>query len=242
MADHQSKSVDDSDSQAPIPKPLFRETGAMMDTDFWHQKWANNEIGFHKDQVNPLLTLHINHLSLQTGDRILLPLCGKTLDIAWLLSQGFEVIGIELSQLAIDQLFETLDITPQITQHGNVYHYQAPNINVFVGDIFEISKEQIGPVNAVYDRAALVALPLEMRLKYTSHLRYLSDDAQQLLITFEYNQSLLNGPPFSVTNEEVATHYQEHYLMSLLLSQDVPGGLKGKCAATEHVWFLEAHS
>jgi thiopurine S-methyltransferase len=209
-----------------------------MDANFWHDRWANNEIGFHKSDANPLLMQYFDKLALAKGRRVLVPLCGKTLDITWLLSKGFSVAGAELSLMAIEQLFAQLEVKPTITRKGEIDHYQAHNIDIFVGDIFHVTRTMLGPVDAIYDRAALVALPPNMRSRYTEHITDITDHAPQLLICYEYDQRLAEGPPFSVTNEEVHRHYGYRYQVSLLASTDVPGGLKGKCAAMEHVWLL----
>lgn len=112
-----------------------------MNLDFWHQKWEKNEIGFHESKPNTLLVAHFNALKLIEGSRIFLPLCGKTVDIAWLLSKGYRVVGVELSRLAIEQLFLELSVAPEITKIDDIYHYSANNIDIFVGDIFEVSSE-----------------------------------------------------------------------------------------------------
>jgi len=210
-----------------------------MHVDFWKQKWEKNEIGFHESKPNPLLVSNFEKLKLVEGQRIFLPLCGKTLDIAWLLSKGYRVVGVELSGLAIEQLFVDLGVEPVVTMLGNISHYSAENIDIFVGDIFELSSDVIGPVDAIYDRAALVALPEEMRNKYTKHLIAITGTARQLLITFEYDQSLTDGPPFSLKSDEVTRHYKGVYSLECIESLPVSGGLKGKCAATEHVWLLK---
>ena len=210
-----------------------------MEASFWHQKWENNAIGFHQHIPNPLLVKYFNTLSLDKGDRLFLPLCGKTLDIAWLLERGYRVAGVELSELAIEQLFSSLDVEPKITEIGTLKHYGINNLDIFAGDIFQVSRKILGDVDAVYDRAALVALPETMRLRYAAHLMKISGHAQQLLVTFEYDQNAMNGPPFSVIDDEVHTHYQNSYNVSLLEQAEVKGGLKGICPATEHVWLLE---
>ena len=130
-----------------------------MEAGFWHRKWNNNEIGFHGSRPNPKLTNYYTSLALSQGSRIFLPLCGKTLDIGWLLSQGYAIVGVELSLLAIEQLFEELDVTPEIAVADAFTHFQAPQLDLFVGDIFELQENTLGPVDAIYDRAALVALP-----------------------------------------------------------------------------------
>ncbi|PKO52205.1 MAG: thiopurine S-methyltransferase [Betaproteobacteria bacterium HGW-Betaproteobacteria-20] len=214
-----------------------------MEHDFWHQKWQKNEIGFHLPEANPLLVQHFSTLNLKQGSRIFLPLCGKTLDIAWLLAQGYRVAGAELSAIAIEDLFNNLNLTPNIKTLDEITHYSTPNIDMFVGDIFKVSPAMLdaaGKIDAVYDRAALVALPEDMRKQYSAHLMALTNKAPQLLICFEYDQSLHAGPPFSISADEVKQHYQANYALTLLASIDVTGGLKGKCPATEHAWWLKS--
>ncbi|MEM1240608.1 MAG: thiopurine S-methyltransferase [Cyanobacteria bacterium P01_H01_bin.26] len=210
-----------------------------MDTDFWLQRWQDNNIAFHRSEANPLLVSHFKALGLVEGSRVFVPLCGKTKDIAWLLANGYRVAGAELSEMAIEQLFMELGVEPKILEVDAVKHYSATDIDIFVGNIFELSGRTLGPVDAVYDRAALVALPAEMRDRYTAHLSEITHGAPQLLICYEYDQTLMAGPPFSISRDEVSRHYSDSYALTLLISQDVPGGLKGKCAATEYVWLLK---
>ena len=210
-----------------------------MDASFWHQRWGENNIAFHESEANPLLVKYFKELSPVEGDRVFLPLCGKTLDIHWLLSRGYRVAGAELSKIAIEQLFAELGVKPKISRVGEVDHYSAKNIDIFVGDIFYLSSKILGLVDAIYDRAALVALPEEMRDRYTVHLTEITDKAPQLLICYEYDQNLMEGPPFSISNEEVNQHYRDSYDLNLIISTNVTGGLKGKCAAKENVWLLQ---
>ncbi len=209
-----------------------------MHHDFWHQKWNKREIGFHLPQANPLLVNYFATLNLVPGARVFLPLCGKTMDIAWLLAAGYHVLGAELSPVAIQDLFESLHLTPVIRELGDVTHYSAPNIDIFVGDIFHVTPAVLGHIDAVYDRAALVALPDGMRLRYSEHLMALTCHAAQLLICYEYDQSLVAGPPFSIDPQAVARYYQASYALHLLATVDVGGGMKGCCSATEHVFLL----
>jgi len=209
-----------------------------MDPSFWHQRWETNQIAFHQSETNPLLARYFGDLSLDKGSRIFLPLCGKTLDIPWLLSNGYRIVGAELSQTAIDQLFAELGVKPTISNRSALTHFSSENIEVFVGDIFDLTQMMLGKIDAVYDRAALVALPLEMRRKYADHLRDITDTAPQLLLTYEYDQNEMAGPPFSISEEDVHQYYGHDYAITHLASVDVPDGLKGKCAATENVWCL----
>lgn len=153
-------------------------------------------------------------------------------------ANGFRVAGAELIETAIKQLFAELGVEPKISVVGDVKHYSAKNIDIFVGDIFAVSSKTLGLVDAIYDRAALVALPKEMRHRYTAHLMEMTNKAPQLLIAFEYDQNVMDGPPFSISNEEVNQHYRDSYGLTLIASTDVPGGLRGKCAAIENVWLL----
>jgi len=210
-----------------------------MDTNFWLQKWKDNNIAFHKSEANPLLVKHFSQLSIAKGGRVFLPLCGKTLDIAWLLSKGYRVAGAELSEIAIGQLFANLGIQPKISSVGKLQHYSAENIDIFVGNLFDLSESTLGPVNAIYDRAALVALPKEVRDRYTAHLTQITHKAPQLIICYEYDQTLMSGPPFSITEQEIRQHYKDSYSLDLIESRSMPDGLKGKCEARENVWILK---
>jgi len=209
-----------------------------MDPEFWHHRWENNQIGFHEGETNALLEAHFGGLGLPGGSRIFLPLCGKTRDIAWLLDQGYRIAGAELSATAIGQLFEELGLTPAVTALGPVQRYSAPGIDIFVGDIFDLTAAALGPVDAVYDRAALVALPDAMRMHYARHLMAITETASQFLICFAYDQGLMEGPPFSVPGGEVRRLYGERYEIINAASKQLPGGLKGQHEATEDVWLL----
>jgi thiopurine S-methyltransferase len=210
-----------------------------MQHDFWHAKWQKNEIGFHLPEANPLLVAYFSALQLAPQSRVFLPLCGKTLDIAWLLAQGFQVAGAELSAIAVEDLFKNLKLTPSITPLGEVANYHAENLDIFVGDIFKLKQKQLVQVDAVYDRAALVALPEEMRKLYTKHLMALTQNAPQLLICFEYDQTLHAGPPFSISAKEVQQHYADYFDVDLLTAVNMADGLKGKYPAKEYVWLLQ---
>lgn len=210
-----------------------------MDATFWHQRWEANEIGFHQATTNAHLVTYFTDLVPAKGSRVFVPLCGKTLDIAWLLSQGYRVAGAELSELAIRQLFVELDLQPELSIIGKVTHYHATNIDIFVGNIFDLTNEVLGFVNATFDRAALVALPEPTRVDYASHIIGITNHAPQLLITYEYDQTLLKGPPFSIPHKEIRQHYSADYDISLLRSGDVIGGLKGLYEAKENIWHLK---
>lgn len=209
-----------------------------MEASFWHKRWDEGKIGFHEGQANLLLVEHFAKLNLAKGSRVFLPLCGKTLDVAWLLDQGYRVVGIELSEVAIRELFQALGIEPEKTKLDKLVLYHAKNIELFVGDFFDATAESIGPIDVSYDRAALIAMPAETRAKYASHLMDITNTGLQLLICLEYDQSQMNGPPFSVNELQVKQFYSSNYQVNPIARKNVEGGLKGN-TVTESMWLLQ---
>lgn len=208
-----------------------------MEESFWHRRWENNQIGFHKAEANPLLVRNFSALQLEPGSRLFVPLCGKSLDLHWLLAQGYRVAGAELSRIAVKQLFAELGLQPQITLAGSLARFEAEGIVVFQGNLFDLTCEMLGPVDAVYDRAALVALPEPMRAQYVSHVMELTSRVPQLLICFEYDQACMDGPPFSVLEVEVRQRYEVAFDVELL--ERVEGErLRGVCPSMDAVWAL----
>lgn len=212
----------------------------MPNAKFWHDRWKKSETPFHETKPNPLLVKYFVRLGLSKGARVFVPLCGKTLDISWLLKKGCRVAGVELSQIAIEQLFAQLRLTPKISNAGALLKYSAPNIDIFVGDIFNVTRAKLGSIDAIYDRAAFVALPKPVRARYAELLTRLTGGAPQLLVTYDYDQSKLPGPPFSIQSPELIQRYARAYELTLLNSVPLPGGLKGKCPAIENLWLLKA--
>lgn len=209
-----------------------------MDPSFWLEKWQSKDIGFHQSTAHPMLVKWLHVLKLPTASRIFVPLCGKTLDIAWLLSQKYQVIGCELSEIAVEQLFAELQITPVVENLAQVKLFRGPGIDILVGDIFAVSVSMLGRVDAVYDRAALVALPEQMRIRYVRHLQKITAKAPQLVICFEYNQQLLDGPPFSIDEVKIKHYYEAEYAIESLENSALQYPLKGICPAQEHIWLL----
>jgi len=209
-----------------------------MKAEFWHNKWERNEIGFHQSEINPFLKKHIDKLELSSGSRIFLPLCGKTRDIAWLLSEGYTIVGVELSELAIEALFEDLKLTPNKVKTDDFIIYNAKNITIYTGDFFKLSTELLGDVDAVFDRAALVALPDDLRISYAQHIVKITQYTPQLLVTFQYDQSLMSGPPFSISSQHLKSLYQSSFAIKSIETVALEGGFRGKISATESAWLL----
>ena len=154
-----------------------------MEAEFWHERWREEKHGFDQAAPNALLVAHLDALALKPGNRVFVPLCGKTVDIPWLLEQGLRVVGAELSETAVGQLFETMGVAPEIADLGSLKRYSSDGIDIFAGDIFDLSAGALGDVDAVFDRAALVALPEEMRARYSAHLSEITGNAPQLLLS-----------------------------------------------------------
>lgn len=216
-----------------------------MEHSFWHSKWQKNEIGFHEPEGNALLVKYSSFLigddsPSSSSSRIFVPLCGKTRDIGWLLAQGCEVVGAELSEVAITQLFEELGVEPTISTSTNGKVYTKDRLTIFVGDIFKLTSSDIGDVTGVYDRAALVALPSPLREQYSAHLIAITQCAPQLIISFDYDQNEMAGPPFSVNEKTVDSLYSADYNIQRLERSVLEGGLKGKVDADNLVFALSA--
>ncbi len=211
-----------------------------MDAQFWHDRWQDGRLGFHEGKVNRMLEAHIDALGLSEGQRVFLPLCGKAVDIPWLLSKDYSVVGAELSEIAVRDLFSEMGVAPEVTDTGQHRRYAAEGVDIFVGDIFDLSASVVGQVDAVYDRAALVALPKDMRRRYAAHLAAITKCAPQLLVTFEYDQNAMAGPPFSVREQEVTRCHGERFTIDALTDQEVPGGLKGVVTAREKALLLRS--
>lgn len=202
-----------------------------MHKEFWHNRWQKNEIGFDQDQPNTLLQKYFSHLNLQPRARIFVPLCGKSVDMLWLAEQGYQVIGVEINLQACELFFNHYQIPYQAEQEQNHTVFTSKNICLFAGDYFEITKEMIGPIDAIYDRAALVALPTEMRDSYAEKtLSLMQAHTQILLITASYNQAVMQGPPFSIDDTEVRRLFGAHLSIQSLYNEaaSVPAHLQAR--------------
>ena len=193
-----------------------------MEPAFWHRKWADNQIGFHQAQPSPYLQRHWPALGLAAGSRVLVPLCGKSLDLVWLANQGHRVLGVELAEKAIEEFFQEQRLVAQVSQRGSFKVYQAGAIELWCGDFFELTAGDVADCSALYDRAALIALPPSMREQYATHLkRILPKDCHGLLITLDYDQAQMDGPPFAVLDDEVQRLFGQAWSLKILEDQDV---------------------
>lgn len=172
--------------------------------DRWIQRWRDHNIGFDQDKPHTWLDKYFNRLELLPGARVFVPLCGKSIDMLWLLEQGYEVVGVELSPLACDAFFQVHGLAVHKTQKGKFTLYKGSNITLWCGDIFDLTASMIGVMDAIYDRAALIALPTSIRKCYVEHMIELAPlQARMLLITFIYDSDEMQGPPFPVFEAEL---------------------------------------
>lgn len=205
---------------------------------YWLERWQNGQIGFHEGAPNALLVRHFQALGLARDSRVFVPLCGKSHDLVWLLSQNYRVVGSELSKMAVEEFFAEHGLSPTIEKRGRLDLYRVDKIDIFVGDIFDLTKDQLGPIDGLYDRGALVALPADLRTSYARQLLEIGGHKPQLLLVYDYDQALRDGPPFAISETEIAHHYGQVYALELLETITADERLKVK-GAVEIAWFLE---
>jgi thiopurine S-methyltransferase len=190
-----------------------------MHPDFWHQRWQQNQIGFHKPEINPLIERYFPRLTVRSKGRVFVPLCGKSNDMLWLLAMGYQVVGVESSPLAVESFFSDNGLKPRLRRQGDFWVSEVDGLQIFCGDFFALRSTDFDEVDAVYDRGSLVALPPDIRIEYVSSLyAMLTTNVQMLLIVFDYPQHEMEGPPFSVQTEEVESLYSHWCDIELLNS------------------------
>ncbi|MBD9461614.1 thiopurine S-methyltransferase [Pseudomonas sp. Pdm06] len=194
-----------------------------MEPEFWHKRWSSNQIGFHLPEVNPYLQHFWPQLGLERGSRVLVPLCGKSLDLLWLAHQGYSVLGVELSEKAATDFFLEHQLEPSVSEEGVFKVFRAADIEIRCGDFFALDREDVADCTALYDRAALIALPAPMREQYAAHLQRILPNGVGLLITLDYHQDEMPGPPFSVGNDEVQRLLGDAWRLEILQEHDVLG-------------------
>lgn len=202
-----------------------------MEPEFWHRIWEEKRIGFHSDQVNRSLRRWLPRLDVAAGDTIFVPLCGKSRDMTWLAEQGLAVVGVEINRTAIAEYWSERGIDPSVTSRRGMELTQAGSVSILCGNFFEILPEDLPDFAAFYDRAALIAMPPEMRGDYVAQLDRLSAEARSgLLLTMEHDRG--SGPPFSVGAEEVRRRFSGRFTIKRLA-----GRQKGDVRSS--VWYLE---
>ena len=203
----------------------------------WLEFWENNEINWHSDVVTQELEEYLGLLKLEPGNKVFFPLCGKSLDMIYLLNQGFSVVGVELSEIAIKQFFHENGLDYTITRVGKFDLYSAKNIEIYCGDFFSLSSKHLSDVKAVFDRKSLIALDRNLRQKYVKHLNdIISLGVRVLLITLHYPQHQMSGPPFSVDKSEVESLFSMAFIYQELESfQDIENRSKLVNAGVDYI-------
>lgn len=198
-----------------------------MEISYWKSRWENGNTGWHMNQVYPNLPAYWPELKLAKESHVLVPLCGKTLDMVWLRNQGFHVIGVDVSEKAARLFFQEHEIPFQKSSQSSFTVYQSEHIQFWVGDFFKLRPDNLPEIDAVYDKAALIALTKSTRARYAKTiLSFCQPHTQLLLNTFEYEQTEMNGPPFAVEPDELKELFGKHFEIRLLyeasLFHDLP--------------------
>lgn len=193
-----------------------------MEHSFWHNCWEKNAIGFHQESLHPFLNEQVLSNVRNTQGTILVPLCGKSLDMLWW-AERCNVVGSELSEIACADFFDENQLNVTVEQVGEFNHYQVKNLSIYQGDFFKLLPTQFSAFDYIYDRAAIIALPFKMREKYAAHLTsFIADSTTLFLMTLEYPEGEHQGPPFSVSSDEVRQLFTG-FDITELASRDLTG-------------------
>lgn len=193
-----------------------------MELSYWRSKWRKGNIGFHMENGYPGLAKHWNSLDFNDHSAVLVPLCGKSKDLIWLSEHCQKVVGVEISELAVEQFLDENSLRAKTSFFADFKIYQTKNIELWNGDFFKLPKKNLPTFDLVYDRAALVALPPDMRQRYAAKiLNLISTNTQILLHHFEYQQREMAGPPFSVSVDEINKLYGHCFHLQILEKQDL---------------------
>jgi thiopurine S-methyltransferase len=215
-----------------------------MQTDFWLTRWQRGETGFHRADTNPWLVRQLPALRVAAGHHVFVPLCGKSQDLRYLAAQGLRVTGIELSPIAVRDFFQESGAPFTTREIDGLTLYEADSLRIFCGDFFRLSTTRLGPVDAIFDRAALVALPPPMRQDYAAHLAELATPGcRNLLVSFDYPQTEMDGPPFSVPQTEIRNLFGAAFDIAALGRADILDDeprfrARGLTRLTETCWLL----
>jgi len=193
-----------------------------MQPEFWRDRWRRGQIGFHQSTVERYLEEQWTTLDIANDCRVFVSLCGKSLDLLWFRDRGHEVIGVELSDIAVQAFCMENGIPVRRRLLPEFDLYEAPRLALLCGDFFKLTDTLLANVAAVYDRAALISWTPELRATYVEQMAAITrSGTQTLLITLEYPQAQMNGPPFSVETEEVKRLYSLDHVIQELARQDI---------------------
>lgn len=193
-----------------------------MEISYWKSRWQKDNTGWHMQQIYPHLVRYWERLNLKEGANILVPLCGKSLDVQWLVNQDYCVIGVDVSEKAILELKDSLGISFKNISKGPFKGYLTESVQLWVGDFLKMQSSYIPAIDAIYDKAALIALPANMRCKYAAVIKRLCEPHTQMMLNcFEYCQQEMTGPPFAVFREEAEKLYGERFAIELMHEESI---------------------
>lgn len=193
-----------------------------MQPEFWLDRWRAAQIGFHQSRVDRHLTAYWPGLKVEPHSRVFVPLCGKSLDLLWLQEQGHEVIGVELSPVALESFCMEHGIPATRRSIGDFELYEAKGFDLYCGDFLKLTPALLGNLSAVYDRASLISWSQDLRASYVDHMTALTvPGTRTLLIAVEYPAAQMSGPPFPVTADAIEKLYAPHHSIKRLARHDV---------------------
>ncbi len=197
-----------------------------MDIAFWLERWNNGEIGFHQEHINPYLGYYYGQkgpaMEQRKDLRVFVPLCGKSRDLWWLSQNGYDTVGVECSEIAVEDFFKEQQLELDKAETGNHISYSSEQLEILLGDYFLLEKNDLGRITDIYDRASLIALPTDLRRDYVKKITELQDiGTRTLLITLTYPTGQMDGPPFSVVEEEVNDLYGTNFEVVKLAAKNI---------------------
>ena len=219
-----------------------------MKAGFWHERWEANQLGFHQAEVNDLLKTWWTRLRVPPAGAVFVPLCGKSLDMTWLRSEGHPVVGVEVSPIAVRDFFIEAQIEAVEERNSSFQVSTGDGYTLYCGDFFDLDSSHLAGVEGVYDRASLIALPPEMRKRYAEHLcEILPQGVEILLVTIEYDPSKMSGPPHSVSRDEIDRYFDARFEIELMWSSGPQAPTprfqeRGLSTWCESVWRLSARA
>jgi thiopurine S-methyltransferase len=197
-----------------------------MDMAFWLERWNRGQTGFHQHHINPYLGYYYGEmgppLQKRSDLKVFVPLCGKSRDLWWLQQSGYQTLGVECSELAVEQFFTEQQLNYSKMHTQSHVSYKSDKLEILLGDFFTLQADDIGNITDIFDRASLIALPREMRVEYVSKVTELQKPGTRtLLITLTYPENEMDGPPFSVTEEEVNELYRDNFKVEKLAAKNI---------------------
>lgn len=230
---------------SPLPSPSHRTRRTEVEAEFWLSRWREGQLGWHLPATNPHLLRHWATVCPDPRRRVLVPLCGRSLDLAWLAGRGHPVVGVELSPIAAADFFALAGLEAEVSHPARYTCHAGHGIEILQGDFLALQAADCPALGAWYDRGALVALPPELREGYVATLaRVLPAGARGLLVATEYQAGAMQAPPFPLDAATVRAALAADFRLELLervdaLADNPRFRERGLQAYHESCWLLE---